>query len=230
MKLPSRQPNAFTLVEILTVLSIMAIITAIAVPAMMGSTASGRMNQNLLELTGVLEQSREYALSQNTYVWVAFAPGTDGSGVNTLSVALLASKDGTDPASPASWANTSYGSVPNIQIGLISKIITLRQFTLVPAATFSTTQIPSLPPAPGPINGLASSSGFFSLQMPGTATSLTFNKALQFCPTGEARNGTSPVDLLELDLEPQKGNAYDQKNVAVIRVNGLTGESIVYRP
>jgi type II secretory pathway pseudopilin PulG len=218
-------------VELLVVISIMAIMAVIAIPNFMGLTSSGRMNQNLTELSGLLEQARQYSLAQNTYVWVAFLPATDATGTKTLSVAVLASKDGTDPASPASWANNSYGVVPSAQIGLVSKIITLRQIALLPAATLTSARISGLPVAPTPINGVASSSGFFSLQVPGTSAPQAFTQALEFTPSGEARNGLNPVDLVELDLQPQKGNAaLDQQNVAVIRVNGLTGESVIYRP
>lgn len=231
MQISSRCQKAFTLVELLAVISAMAIMAAIAVPSLMGLTSSGRMNQNLLELSGLLEEARQYALAQNTYVWVAFLSRTDSNGIKTLSVAVLASKDGIDPASPASWVTNPYGDVPNAQIGLVGKIITLRQISLLPAATLTSAQIPDLPAAPAPINGVANSSGFFNLQIPGTSAPQAFTQALQFTPSGEARNGINPVDLVELDLEPQKGNAIpDQDNVAVIRVNGLTGESVIYRP
>jgi type II secretory pathway pseudopilin PulG len=224
----------------LVVISIMALLTAIAAPALMGPTSSGRMNSNLLQLSGLLEQARQYAIAQNTYVWVAFAPGTDSTGLKTLSVALVVSNDGTDPASPSSWAGYSYGTAPSPQFSLISKIVTLRQISLLNAGTFGTTVMPSLPTTPAPVtstgNSVAgmNSSGsgigtYFNLQIPGTATTQTFTEAVQFTPTGEVRNGSNPVDLVELDCQPEKGTSADTNNVAVIRVNGLTGESVIYR-
>lgn len=236
----SRQQRAFTLVELLVVISTVALLTAIAAPALMGPTSSGRMNSNLLQLSGLLEQARQYAIAQNTYVWVAFAPGTDSTGLKTLSVALVASNDGTDPASPSSWAGYSYGTAPSTQIGLISKIITLRQISLLNAGTFGTTMMTSLPATPTPVTGTSNSvagmnssgSGtgtFFNLQIPGAATTEIFTEAVQFTPTGEVRNGSNPVDLVELDCQPQKGTSADTNNIAVIRINGLTGESVIYR-
>lgn len=234
MQFSSRQQRAFTLVEMLVVISIVALLTAIAAPALMGPTSSGRMNQNLLELSGLLEQARQYAIAQNTYVWVAFAPQTDKTGMKTLSVALVASNDGTDPARPSSWANSSYGAVPSAQFGLVSKIITLHQISLSDAGTFGTSVMPSLPATPAPISGPANNvasnaNGFFNLQIPGTSSPQAFTEAVQFTPTGEVRNGSNPVDLVELDWQPQKGTSVDTNNVAVIRVNGLTGESVIYR-
>jgi prepilin-type N-terminal cleavage/methylation domain-containing protein len=240
MRLPSRQQRAFTLVEMLVVISTVALLTVIAAPALMGPTSSGQMNKNLLELSGLLEQARQYAIAQNTYVWVVFAPGTDSAGLKTLSVALVASNDGTDPASPSSWASHAYGAAPNTQIGLVSKIITLHQISLLKAGVFGATVMPSLPAVPSPVTATANSvagmnssgsgiGAFFNLQIPGTSTTLTFTEAVQFTSTGEVRNGSNPVDLVELDLQPQKGTGIDANNVAVIRVNGLTGESVIYR-
>jgi hypothetical protein len=56
-----------------------------------------------------------------------------------------------------------------------------------------------------------------------------FTQAIEFTPSGQARNGGGPVDVIDVDLQPQKGTVNDPKNVAVLRVNGLTGETAVYR-
>jgi len=219
------------LIELLVVLAIIALVSAIAAPTFMGLNSSGRMNENLLEVRGLLEEARQYAIAQNTYVWVAFLPSTSTTtGMATLSVAILASKDGTDPAGPLSWADYSYGTVPNSEIGLISKITTLQQISLLSNVGNFTSQIVSLP-STSTIGGLAvNNNGFFNLQSPGTSTPQVFTEALQFTPSGEARNLPTPVSLVELDLQLQKGSVLDAHNVAVIRVNGLTGESITYRP
>src|SRR5271156_3169623 len=96
--------RAFSLVEMLVVITTVAILTVVAIPSLMGPTSSGRMNSNLLEISSLLERARQYAIAQNTYVWVVFQPATNSSGMKTLTVAIVASNDGTDPASPSSWA------------------------------------------------------------------------------------------------------------------------------
>jgi prepilin-type N-terminal cleavage/methylation domain-containing protein len=230
-----RNQRAFTLIELLVVLSIIALVTVFAVPAIVGPTSSGQMNQNLLQLSGLLERGRQYAVAQNTYVWVAFAPGTDASGRKTLTVAMLASKDGIDPASPLPWTSFSYGAAPSNTVGLVDKIATFHQLSLSDAGTFVAAQVPNLPTTAVPVSAAANSlaqnaGGFFDLQIPGISAPQAFTEAVQFTPSGEARNGPNPIDLVELDLQPQKGAAaLDAANIAVIRLNGLTGESEIYR-
>jgi prepilin-type N-terminal cleavage/methylation domain-containing protein len=228
--------GGFTLAELLTVLAIMAVLTVLAVPSLL-QTSSSAVTQDLLRLNGLLEEARQYALANNTYVWVAFAPGTDSLGVKTLTVAVLASTDGTDPASPQTWAGYSYGTVPSQQIALVNKVVTLRHLQLSAAATFTSSQVPGLPAPPSPVTAAANSpasnsGGFFQMQLPTGGGPVLFTTALQFTPQGEARNRVNPIDLVDLDLQAQMGNSgqLNSANVAVIRVDGLTGEPTVYRP
>ena len=234
MKKPNSSKSAFSLVEMLTVVTITALLTAFAAPAIMGVSASGQMNQNLLTMSGLLEEARQYAVAQNTYVWVAVQPGTNADGTSILSVALLASTDGTDPAGAASWSSNAYGTVPNSQISLINKIATLRQVSLANAGTFDTSIVPNLPATPAPVSAVANSlatnsTGFFNIQLPGTSGTKAFTQAAEFTPSGEVRNTSSPVGLVELDLQGKRGTAADANNLAVIRVNGITGECVTYR-
>jgi prepilin-type N-terminal cleavage/methylation domain-containing protein len=232
MRPSTLRPDAFTLVEILVVLSIMTIMALIAVPAMLGPTSSGRMNQNLLELSGLLEQGRQYALAQDTYVWVAFASGTDTTGVKTLTVAILASKTGIDPAGSQMWNSYSYGTAPSDQIELVNKIVTLRQIALSKAGTLDVSSLPATPTISGTSNSPAENDGgFFNITPPGTPSAQTLVEAVQFTPAGEARNGSTPIDVVDLDLQLQRGNnaVLDTHNTAVIRLSGLSGEPLIYR-
>jgi prepilin-type N-terminal cleavage/methylation domain-containing protein len=223
--------GGFSLVELLVVISIIALLTAVGGPALSALTSSGGANQNISQLSGILEQAREYAVSQNTYVWVAFYTPTVTTGFKQVSVAVIASTDGTDPAT-TSWQQNSYGTVPSSNLSLINRVVTLKQISLQLAGAFA---LPSLPGLPGqgvrdPDNSIASyATGFFSIQLPGTSTPTMFTQAIEFTPSGQARNGGGPVDVIDVDLQPQKGTVNDPKNVAVLRVNGLTGETAVYR-
>ncbi len=225
----------FSLVELLTVIAIIALLTAGTGQAISALISSGGANQNISQLSGILEQAREYAVSQNTYVWVTFYPGVASNGVKQVSVAVVASTDGTDPASvngASSWQQYSYGAVPSSNLALVNKVVTLKQVSLHGAATLSPSTLPASPAVADPANSLAggtSGNALFSIQVPGTAGPSPFTQALEFTPSGQARNSNSPVDVIDVDVQPQKGSVDDTKNVAVVRVNGLTGETVVYR-
>lgn len=222
---PARK--AFSLVELLTVIAVMSLLVSVAVPAVTSLAKGNQMNQSLMEIAGTLDQARQYAISHNTYVWVALRPNPAGASGEELSVVLLASKTGTDP-SP--WAN--YGTVPNAQIDLIGRPRTFSQIRLEEAATFRDDKIPGLTGKSGvtldntPANGTA----VFGVKVPGVASPVNFTRVIQFTPGGEARVSSSVIDVIEFGIHPTRGTVADNNNVAVLRVNGLTGQTTVYRP
>jgi prepilin-type N-terminal cleavage/methylation domain-containing protein len=229
--------RGFSLIELLIVLSLMALLTALSAPAVFSLSSSGRTNQAITSLAGALEIARQYAVAQNTYTWVAFSETTDASGQKLLVVAIVGSQDGTDPAAGSnSWSQYNYGPVPGPGLALVNKVITFPQVELQDAASFSSSQIPGLPDVQPPVssgsNSVAtSSSGFFTINLPGVGTQ-TFTQAIEFLPDGEARNGVGAIDVVDIDMQPVEGGGAvpNNKNVAVLRVNGLTGEAAIYRP
>ncbi len=231
MNLPprSKSQRGFTLIELLVVISIMAIIISAAVPAVSGLKGAGNVNQATAALDGLLEQAREYAVAQNTYVWVAFYTDTNSQGQSELFAAVIASNDGTDP-NPIPGTAYSYGKVPSAPLTLLNKVSAFTQLQLKPAGTFTSSQLSSLTnlPAAGAVNELSAMA--FSIQIPGRTGATTFPNSIQFLPTGEARNNSSPIDLVEFDLAPaMASSAPNGQNVAVLRTDGLTGETLVYR-
>ena len=201
-------------------MGIMAMVVGLGVPALSSMSQSSNVNSGISGMAGVLEQARQYAVAQNTYVWVAIHPQSNGESVD---VAVLASKNGTDP-SP--WG--SYGDVPNATVDLIGKIQTLPMVKFAEAGTYTSVQIPSLPatsPQITTVDNSPASTALFNLKLRGQ--SVEFDRAIQFLPSGEARNAATPVNIIEFSLQPPHGTA---RNIAVIRVNGFTGNTMIYRP
>jgi Tfp pilus assembly protein FimT len=199
----------------------------VAGPALTSLAKGNQMNQSLMELAGTLDQARQFAISRNTYVWVALFPNPNGASGDELSVVMLASKTGTDPAP---WSN--YGSVPNAQIDLLGRPRTFSQIRLENAGTFDWGRIPGLagktPVTAG--NSPADGTAVFMVRLPGAAAAVDFSRVIQFTPSGEARVSSSVIDVIEFGVHPTRGSVADDNNVAVLRVNGLTGQTTVYRP
>jgi prepilin-type N-terminal cleavage/methylation domain-containing protein len=219
--------SGFSLTELLVVIAIMAMLTVIGLPALSALSTSGGMNETVAELGGLLDQARQYAVAQNTYVWVAFYPNTSATEGNTLTVAIVASKDGTDP-SP--WAD--YGTIPSDTLGLMGRVKTFKQIKLSDAGAFTADLISTLPtsPAVDSANNLADNTAVFHIKLPGATAATSFTRAIQFTPRGEVRNNSNPIDIVEFGVQPQKHTTSDAHNVAVIRINGTTGQTLVYRP
>lgn len=223
----SNKGQGFTIVELLTVAAVMSILLSVAVPALSSMAMGNQMNRSLIELSGTLDHARQYAIAHNTYVWVALRPNSSGSQGDELSVALLASKTGTDP-SP--WSN--YGSVPNAQIDILTKPRTFENIRFEEANTFSQGKIPSLAgKSPTSLdNTPANNKAVFNIKLPGNSSSTSFNRVIQFTPTGEARVSSSVIDVIEFGVHPTQGKVATENNVAVLRVNGLTGQTTIFRP
>jgi prepilin-type N-terminal cleavage/methylation domain-containing protein len=223
----TNRDSGFSLIELLTVIAIMSLLVSVAVPAITSLAKGNQMNQSLIEIAGTLDQARQYAISHNTYVWVAFRPNPTGAAGDELSVVLLASKTGTDP-SP--W--THYGTVPNAQIDMLGRVRTFTQIRLEEAGTFGENQIPALAGKSAVTldNTPSTDTAVFGIKLPGASAPVDFTRAIQFTPSGEARVASSVIDAIEFGLHPTRGNVADNHNVAVLRVNGLTGQTTVFRP
>jgi prepilin-type N-terminal cleavage/methylation domain-containing protein len=227
------KPHAFTLVELVVVIAIVAVMTSLVVPAFTNLKSANDLTNAAYAIKGVLEQARTYARVNNTYAWVGFYeengsiastnPPTAGSG--RLVISCIASADGT----------TVYSSAPGamdpgrlIQLGKLVKIDNVHLPLLAigtgmgatfdtrpalqfePIAGYNYSRLGELNAAPPHTAPFTNSQYPFQYPVgnPAPATQYPFLKTLQFSPRGESRINGNNYDLrriVEIGLLQTRG-------------------------
>ena len=249
--------SAFTLIELLIVMGIIAILMVLVAPAFTNLKSAGDVTGAAYTIKGVLDQARTYAKANNTYTWVGFfeenvsVPSPAPAGIGRIVMSVVASTDGTmiyNPSSPAQITTTQL-----IQVGKLTKIENVHlagdaSFTGTPSTPTGSTfdyrppvayRIAS-PPNASPPN---STTPFqYPVGNPAPAAQYTFVKAVQFSPGGEARIDNSTVDVnntpvyplqvaAEIGLRATHGTTVDtiSPNVVAIQFGGVGSDVIIYR-
>jgi prepilin-type N-terminal cleavage/methylation domain-containing protein len=244
--------DAFTLVELLVVIGIIALLMALVVPAFTNIKSAGDTTSAAYTIKGVLDTARTYAKANNTYTWVGFyeedttatsptnaAPPYPGRG--RVLLAIVASKDGTKIYEETNPPAT----LPADRVTQIGKLVTIEGIHVTDVGNPS----PTPSPAPGPdtlgarpaapytdsspsdhwnrINSESSDTTRFKF----IAQNYTFYKAIRFDPTGEANipyvvPSPSPWPTLrragEIGVRPTHGTTVDTTSPNVVAIQ-LTG-------
>ncbi len=246
---------AFTLVELLAVIAIIVVLSALILPAFTSLNAGGNITKATYDVAEALENARAYAMATNTYVWVGFFEETQTqastnpatAGIGRIILSVVASRDGTiiyNPNSSSSPFITSAVMAQSLtQLGKLVKIDNMHlqtfavgngtgvTFATRPAANGTAAQI-----GPAMLASKASQAPFqYPVGNPAPTAQYTFQTAIQFSPRGEARLDDSSQALkpvLEIGLQPTHGTAVDTNNanVAAVQIAGVTGAVKVYRP
>jgi prepilin-type N-terminal cleavage/methylation domain-containing protein len=247
--------RGFTLIELLVVMGIIVLLSVLIVPAFTSLKGSDEVTNAAYTIGGVLEQGRNYAMANNTYVWVGFYEEDASSAVPTnatpaypgrgrLVFATVASTDGTkifENADPIA-------SLPATRIRQVGKLVKI--------AGLHVTDIgapPSPPPVPTPApNSLAgrsdipytegapfahfnriSSDSTDATRFSFSVQNYTFYKTVRFNPRGEANlNSTYTMKHgAEIGLRPTHGTIVDSNstNLVAIQFNGVSGSFKIYR-
>jgi len=239
---PKKSRQGFTLIELLTVIGIISILAGVAVSGF-SSIGARNFSTQSLKISDMLEKARQYAVANNTYTWAAFytSPATATQPAQVY-VALVASVDGTSQVLPSgslgSTAQWSSGQVDTTVTGskgaLLDKVASFPQMGLSNLGSYNSliSKLPALDS--NNLASLASSTGTpagpsFLVNIPGLGPE-TFTQSIEFTPSGEAKVQAAPTQAIELDLCQYHGTAASSTMVAVIRVNGFTGQIEVYQP
>ena len=246
--------SAFTLLELLIVIGIIALLLVLIAPAFTTIKSGGDVTSAAYTIKGALDTARTYAKANNTYTWVGFyeenvsnpsSPNTDTPAVGRAIISIVASKDGTtiyvgDLISPP----VELDPTKLIQVGKLTKIenIHLKTFpdptATPPPDTFETRPAVGLNTArigdSSPDNPSLSPFRYPVGSAAGTPQ-YTFTKAIQFSPRGEVRidnNNYSLKTVIEVGLQPTHGVTPEPspvKNPVAVQLTGVGGNVKIYR-
>jgi len=249
-KNPQRCCAAFTLVELLIVVSIIALLLVLMAPAFTYIKGGTDVTSAAYTIKGVLDTARTYAMANNTYTWVGFfeenAPDPSQSpalpGTGRIVMSIVASKDGTMLYPMPLTGSVTLPPASLIQVGKLIKVdnVHLKTFdaptAMPPPDTFDTRPAvasnaskigsdPNTPPTP---------SLQFQYPLSGTAQYPLFSKIVQFSALGEAVIDNSNYTLAsvsEIGVQPTHGTTVDtnSRNFVAIQFTGIGGNVKIYR-
>lgn len=215
---PSQDARGFSLIELLTVVGLIAMLSVFVMTAFNSIGRGGTMSRAGGDIAALLEQARTHAMAQNTYVWVGFHQISP----DTLAAAVVASRSG-DSAPAVTDAGASPSDV--VQLGPVRRFPNIRMAVAPESAARSTVEASgqlSLQTAPI----LRFSVGTGAKQIPFSS------HVIQFNPRGEARIAAGQMrKIVEIGLQLSANGAIrDPQNYAALQVGALSGSVTVFRP
>jgi Tfp pilus assembly protein FimT len=230
---------AFTLVELLVVVAVIVIMMTLAIPAFNAIRGGTDFTSEVYDISNTLEQSRAYAMANNTYVMVGIgeyaasqssSASPQSAGTGRVAIAVIASKDGTQPyrsllnSNPntlATWP-TVYGS--GGAFVAVTKVMTFQNLHLADLQSTSQTLPTSgnmARPAVSAYYDIGNTSTAYNSATPfawplgarlagSPQPQYTFNKVIEFDPQGSARiisttNLNAIPYCIEIGLQPTHG-------------------------
>ena len=248
--------SGFTLLELLVVMGIIALLMVLVVPAFTSLKPGNDITTAAYTIAGALEQGRNYALANNTYVWVGFyeedttslTPTTATppySGKGRVVIATVFSTDGSkiyEDSDPVA-------QLPPTRIKQLGRLLKIEGIHITdigappspPPAGVSSDTLEGRPDWP---YTYAAGSGFDhfnrinsdsadTTRFAFAAQNYTFSKTVRFNSLGEANiNSTYTLkNAAELGLKPTHGSAVDNnsRNLVAIQFGGVGGNFKIYR-
>jgi len=221
--------SAFSLIELLIVISIIAIMASLTVPAVGGASRRAKLNKAISAIAAEMELAQQAAVAGSTYTWVAFASGTNGPVMVSAR-----SLEGTRPSSLPIDLSTSGNAQ---QLGKVQTLEGVVLTNAVPAGVtysgtpswYSTTNTPD------------KSTSVLKAKIPGQSSSQEFAfGTVEFNPMGEAtlRKGTNSsdaptIDGIQMVVIPSAGTSptdTEKKQAALVLINGVSGGTEVIQP
>jgi type II secretory pathway pseudopilin PulG len=254
LRRPQRErASAFTLLELLVVIGIIALLLVLIAPAFTYIKGGNDVTSAAYTIQGVLDTARTYAKANNTYTWVGFfeedEPPPESPvppGIGRVVMSIVASKDGTvvyDPNNPATIDATKLTQVGKLTIIDNVHLWTHTDTPLGTGSTFDTRPNVTSTYCIGDSSPADSATPFqYPVGNPAPSAQYMFVKAVQFSPRGEARINNSTLSngaevfplrsVAEIALEPTHGATIPDSlppNSLAVQFTGIGGNVTIYR-
>lgn len=198
--------SGFSLVELLIVIALVAIMTALAVPAFVSIAQGQGMKRAINSTSDLLEIARSEAMAKSTWTWVGIVDSTSSNAAKSAEILIagVISRDGT--------SNTATAN-----LSTLAKPLRIADVTVLTTAT----------PWSSNATVVKNSSYQFSATVNGQAQ--TFSGAVvAFSPQGEALITPSSVSRwLEIGLREMRGTTPMTNKTASLRISGVSGQVVV---
>lgn len=227
---------AFTLTEVLVVMSLMALLATLATPALNFVSGSGTMSKAAVDVSGLVERCRIHAMANRTYVRLVVAQIKND---NPASVLLpLYSSDGTLEAGSTAPATASDMSDP-LKWPALDKPLVLRNCLLYAGLNAETPDTSNDADLSRTLEAATFTRNIPALSRDVHSDNLTFALCIQFSPSGEAAilqsltHVSSPSRFIKIGfdqpLSPAKLEASRGGNPFIVRLSGFNGSVTLLR-
>lgn len=220
--------EGFTLVEMLVVIGIISLLILVGRSAVGAVAGAGSINRSAADMAGVIQRTRAYALSNNTYVRLAFyrPPASEtpaGAGVaQSLYVVAYYSVDGLksgDMENPRQWR----------ELGAPMTLVNLELTEAPYAARADLSQ--DFSPVANPANGRGTDIPPVMRIIPAVSSApVRLDSFIQFSPLGEVSvRSEELVRHVTLGFDRPADSGQAGRNPFVLRITGSTGTLQILR-
>jgi len=229
--------SAFTLLELLIVIGIIALLLVLLAPAFTTIKSGGDVTSEAYTIKGVLDTARTYAKASNTYTWVGFAGSLGSTVTGNVALAIVASKDGTDLGTSVNQVGTRVDITAGVTP--VGKVIRLDNAHIGDTGTPTNSGTDFESRATVNVNyrigapSITYNSEYYFIEQ-GTQ----FDRWIRFSPRGEAvvKGGATQItQYAEVGLLPTHGTTLAATidpasgNLVAIQVSGFGGNVRIYR-
>ncbi len=248
----SHRRGAFSLIELLVVISIIVVLTGLTVLAFATIESGTDFTSTVYNISSFLDQARSYAMANNTYVYVGFqevnvsqssgaSPQTAATSTAGGRIGLWAIASTAGVSSLPSSGALSGGSV--VALGNLQHFDNVHLTTVaIPGAaspTVSASSVPGLVPSGTNLYNISTAgTPLFTYPLGAGSPQYSFyNQSLQFNPQGAPGiilSGTLQplVQYITIGLQQTHGSTLPTSDVpeeAAIQIDGMSGINRIYR-